>query len=217
MTEGPVSANKMRILQLENRGRLVTFRGFCPRSCIVPQSVFFAANQPGANHSVCVRYLSAVTLGACGAERQNRRCYRETTAPSTPQGSFRHSARSFANTPHCTKTSYRSHFFTQPDSACTWPGTTSRGDDLGEHRTDSRPPPKIGDDEKHTSPPNQDGKTGAKGRVEVQFKRLKRLKLGNFDSGNENACFPTWNKSVLLVQEGTVHLQDHLRRETRDN
>jgi hypothetical protein len=78
------------------------------------------------------------------------------------------------------------------------------------------PPPKIGDDEKHTSPPNEDGKTGAKGGVEVQFKRLKRLKLENFDSGNEDACFPTWNKSVVLVQEGTVHLQDHLRSETRD-
>jgi len=56
--------------------------------------------------------------------------------------------------------------------------------------------------------PSWDGKTRAKGRVEVQFKRLKRLKLQNFDSGKEGARFPTWNKSVVLVQEGTVHLQD---------
>jgi hypothetical protein len=79
------------------------------------------------------------------------------------------------------------------------------------------PPPKTGDKEKNTYLHNCDGKTEAKSSVEVQFKRLKRLKLVNFDSGNEDACFPTWNKSVLLIQEGTVHLQDHLRSEARDS
>ncbi|MFI5057473.1 MAG: hypothetical protein ACHQLQ_04755 [Candidatus Acidiferrales bacterium] len=48
-------------------------------------------------------------------------------------------------------------------------------------------PPKSGDEEKHTYPHNCDGKTEAKRRVEVQFKRLKRWKLRNFNSKSNDA------------------------------
>jgi hypothetical protein len=53
------------------------------------------------------------------------------------------------------------------------------------------PPPKSGKEEKHIYPHKCDGKTEAKSRAEVQFKRLKRRKLRNLNSVRKETWFPS--------------------------